>query len=75
MPTAEPQPISDHFRPALCFVVRPHYGNSDHRARAASRPAPPWQGSWGRRLGSDAPGAESCLGAWHSEGLICAQKL
>lgn len=50
MPTAEPQPISDHFQPALFFVIRPHCSNNDCKAWVASHPGPPQQGSKGRRL-------------------------
>lgn len=50
MPTAEPQPISDHFQPALFFVIRPHCSNNDCKAWVASHPGPPQQGSKGWRL-------------------------
>lgn len=50
MPTAEPQSISDHFQPALFFVVRAHYCRKDCKACAASHLHPPCQGSKGGLL-------------------------
>lgn len=60
-PTAEPQPISDHFWAALFFVVRAHYSTNDCKAWAASRPGPPQQRSEGRTLASEARRAEHRL--------------
>lgn len=83
MPTAEPQPISDHFRPALFFVVRPHHSNSDCKAWAASYPAPRLQGSQGWSLAPEPQRAKywlcwegtSYLRAQRSGSPICAKKI
>lgn len=64
MPTAEPQPISDHFRPALFFVVRPHCSINDCKAWAASHPGPPQQGSEGWRLKELSTGSLTAQGGW-----------